>query len=293
MCGPSQEQQELSQEQMDFYTALNDQYSAIFAQSQAITSALTSAFTPILQAGPSQTGFSAGEENALSTQNTQNVATDYAQAQKATAGILAARGGGNTMLPSSVTSNILASNTNAAAAQRAQGQNTITQANYAQGYQNWQQAAGVLSSTAGLLNPNAYASSATTAGGAAGTTFNQIAQEQFAPYGAVIGAAGSIAGAALSPGGAATKILSGAATGGGFAGLPACWIAAEIYGGWYEPRTVLVRKWLLENFTGHWLLDLYIRFGQRVAAMVRKYRPMRWIFTRIFNQFLRQARAAS
>lgn len=197
MCGPSQQQTDISNEQQEFYSTLSNEYSQIFGQSQAIISALTSAFTPILNAGPSQTGFSPSEENALETQNTQNVATDYAQAQKATAQVLAARGGGNTMLPSSVTSNILANNANSAAATRAQGSNTITQANYAQGYQNWNTAASVLGSTAGLLNPNAYASSATSSGSAAATTANQIAQEQFAPWGAALGTLGSIGGAAV------------------------------------------------------------------------------------------------
>jgi hypothetical protein len=197
MCGPSPQQTQISDEQTQFYTTLSNEYSQIFNQSQAITSALTSAFTPILQAGPSQTGFSPSEENALQTQNTQNVATDYAQAQTATAQMLAARGGGNTMLPSSVTSNILAQNANSAAATRAQGSNAITQANYAQGYQNWNTAANVLGSTAGLLNPNSYAGSATGAGTAAATTANQITQDQFAPWGAAIGALGSIGGAAV------------------------------------------------------------------------------------------------
>jgi Tol biopolymer transport system component len=201
MCGATPQETEISDAQQQFYTTLSNEYTQIFGQSQGITSALTSAFLPILQAGPSQTGFSPSEENALRTQNTQNVATDYAQAQKATASILAARGGGNTMLPSSVTSNILASNTNAAAATRAQGENSITQANYAQGYQNWNTAANVLGSTAGLLNPNAYSSSATTAGGAASKTADQIAQANFAPWGAFTGAAGSILGSAVGKGG--------------------------------------------------------------------------------------------
>jgi hypothetical protein len=207
MCGPSQQQTEISDEQQQFYSTLSNQYAQIFGQSQAITSALTSAFTPILNAGPSQTGFSPSEETALQTQNTENVATDYAQAQRATAQVLAARGGGNTMLPSSVTSNILAQNANTAAATRAQGQNTITQANYAQGYQNWNTAATVLGSTAGLLNPNAYSGQATNAGQQAATTANQITQDAFAPWGAAIGALGSIGGAAVGKGGAIANMF--------------------------------------------------------------------------------------
>lgn len=200
MCGPSGQQQQLSNEQMQFYQTLSNQYSTIFGQNQAITGALTNAFMPILNAGPSQTGFSPSEETALQTQNTENVATDYAQAQKATAQVLAAKGGGNAFLPSSVTSNILAQNANAAAAQRATGQNQITQANYAQGYQNWNTAANVLGSTAGLLNPNAYSGQATGAGSAAETTQKEMAAEAYAPWGGLMGAAGSVLGGAAAGG---------------------------------------------------------------------------------------------
>lgn len=196
MCGATDQQQQITDEQQNFYKQLNDEYTQVFGQNQAITGALTSAFMPILQAGPSQTGFSAAEEQALRTQNTEGVATDYAQAQKATAQILAARGGGNTLLPSSVNANLLAANANAAAATRAQGENQITLQNYQQGYQNWQAAANVLGSTAGLLNPTGYSAQATSAGGAAATSANQIAQANFAPWGAAMGALGSVAGMA-------------------------------------------------------------------------------------------------
>lgn len=196
MCGSTGSQNEIEKAQQDFYNTLTQQYSQIFGQQQGIVSALTSQFQPILAAGPGQAGFSAPQEQAMRTQNAETVATDYAQAQKATAQALAGRGGGNTFLPSSVNANILAQKANAAAAQRAQGENTITQANYAQGYQNWQTAANVLGSTAQLINPTSYSGQATGAGSAAGTTANQIAQANFAPWGAGIGAAGAILGGA-------------------------------------------------------------------------------------------------
>jgi hypothetical protein len=196
MCGSNQQQTDITNEQSDFYKMMTQQYQTIFGQDQAITGALTSAFTPILQAGPGQQGFSAAQDTAMRTQNTETVATDYAQAQRATAQILAAKGGGNTMLPSSTTANILAGNANAAAATRAQGENQITQANYAQGYQNWQTAANVLGSTAGLLNPTGFAGATTGAGGAASTSATALAASQFAPWGAAMGALGSVGGMA-------------------------------------------------------------------------------------------------
>ena len=201
MCGSNAQQGEITDEQQQFYSNLTQQYSTIFGENQAITGALTSAFTPILQAGPSQTGFSPSEENALETQNTEGVATNYAQAQKATADILGARGGGNTLLPSSVDSTLLAQNANQAAAQRAAGSLNITNENYQQGYQNWQSAAGILGSTAGLLSPTAYSGAATTAGGAASTSAYQMAEAANSPWNAAFGALGDVAGLAASSGG--------------------------------------------------------------------------------------------
>ena len=196
MCGATQQQQDITDEQQNFYKQLSDEYSTVFGQNQAITGALTSMFAPILQAGPSQTGFSQSQETALRTQNAENVATDYAQAQRATAQILAARGGGDTFIPSSINNNLLAQNANAAAAQRAAGDLNITNANYAQGYQNWNTAANVLGSTAGLLNPTGYAGVTTNAGTAASTSATNIAASNFAPWGAAMGALGSVAGMA-------------------------------------------------------------------------------------------------
>jgi hypothetical protein len=197
MCGASQQQQQISDAQQQMYQTLNQNYATTFGQDQAITGALTSAFTPILQAGPSQTGFSAGEDTALRTQNTEATATDYAQAQRATANILASQGGGNMPQASSVNANALAANANAMAQQRAAGELGITKANYAQGYSNWQQAASVLSNTAGLINPLGYAGASTNAGGAAASTANQISQANMSPWTAAIGAVGALGGAAL------------------------------------------------------------------------------------------------
>jgi hypothetical protein len=198
MCGSTGQQTQISDAQQQMYTTLTNAYNTTFGQDQAITSALTAQFQPILAAGPSQTGFSPGESTTLNTTAAENIAQNYAAAQKATAQALAARGGGNTLLPSSVSANLLAQNTNLAAQQRSQAQNTIQQANYAQGYQNWQQAANVLGSTASLINPLGYASSATGAGTAAATTANQIASQQNSVWNAAIGALGGVAGAALS-----------------------------------------------------------------------------------------------
>lgn len=197
MCGPSSQQQATTTEQSNFYNQLANQYSTVFGQNQAITGALTNAFTPILQRGASQTGYSPAEETSLRTQADTGVATNYAQAQKATAQTLAAMGGGNTYIPSSVTANIMANTANQAAAQRSSQQLGITQANYERGYQNWLTAASGLSGVASQLSPTAYAGTATSAGSSAASSEAQMAQEAFSPYQAAFGTLGALGGAAL------------------------------------------------------------------------------------------------
>jgi hypothetical protein len=198
MCGgASSEQKQINKAQTDFYNNLTSQYNTIFGQNQAITGALTSAFTPILQAGPGQAGYTPAETNALNTSTTENIASNYAQAQKATAQILAARGGGDTVLPSSVDANALAKNTNLAAQQTAAAQNQITSDSYNVGRQNWLSAAQVLGSTAGLIDPTKYASAATTSGSTAAEEANKINDANNSLWKTAIGALGNVAGQAV------------------------------------------------------------------------------------------------
>ena len=73
----------------------------------------------------------------------------------------------------------------------------------------------------------------------------------------------------------------GKAAGGATSGmLFGCWIAAELYGGWADPRTVLVRLWLHFEFRKRWygpaVLWAYERWGERVAAAIRKPENWRW-----------------
>jgi hypothetical protein len=213
MCGADQSQKDIEQQQQQFYKTLNDNYTTMFGQQQQVLSALTSTFQPILQAGPYQAGYSPTAETAINTQSSENVAQNYAAAQKATAQVLAARGG-DTLLPSSVNANILANNANQYAAQRAAALNQNTVNNYQLGYQNWTTAANALSSVAGLQNPNAYAGSATGAGQAAATSANNIAQQSNSVWNAAIGAAGALGGAALGNPAGLASLWSGAKTAG-------------------------------------------------------------------------------
>jgi hypothetical protein len=74
---------------------------------------------------------------------------------------------------------------------------------------------------------------------------------------------------------------------------PGCWVAAELYGGWNDPRTLSVRGWIFGDFAKTWLgkilCPLYLRFGERTAALIRKRPILRKPFRALFDVALRKA----
>jgi hypothetical protein len=89
---------------------------------------------------------------------------------------------------------------------------------------------------------------------------------------------------------------AGTAFAGGFGqglGKSTCWVAAELYGGWFEPRTVLVREWLLGPFSEHLFgraaMVVYRRFGERIANALKRWPQFKPPFLAVFNLALRKA----
>ena len=72
-----------------------------------------------------------------------------------------------------------------------------------------------------------------------------------------------------------------------------CWIAAELYGGWSNPRTILLRQWIFGPFAQSWygnlLSAMYLKTGQRVAGLIKRNRSLRFLLQRLFDQALKQA----
>lgn len=75
-----------------------------------------------------------------------------------------------------------------------------------------------------------------------------------------------------------------------------CWIAAELFNGWNDRRTAMVRYWLqnfyAKTFIGGAFCRLYLRYGQKAAAQVRAHRSARAAVTPLFAWFLSQAQEA-
>jgi hypothetical protein len=68
----------------------------------------------------------------------------------------------------------------------------------------------------------------------------------------------------------------------------ACYVAAELYGGWFKPETVAIRAWLgrLRNPIGVAFAKLYARHGRAWAAMAKNSIVARFGFKLLFDGFL-------
>lgn len=200
MCGASSQQTQTYNEQQLFYQNAMQQQQEAWGQDQDILAQMRAVYAPIFQKGPSQEGFSPEEKATLNTQVTEGTAADYAQAAQAINQKLAAQGGGNIAIPSGASSAIQADVATSAAQQEASQRLGITQASYAQGYQNWLNAAAGMGNINSALNPVAYSGAATNAGNSAATTANEITQANNSWINAAIGAAGAIGGGMASGG---------------------------------------------------------------------------------------------
>jgi hypothetical protein len=170
---------------------------------------LNNIFTPIAEAGPSQTGFSGGELAALNTQALDTTGANYANAARSLGGQLAGRStaAGETG-PTMALKGQLASS---AAGQLSGEQLGITQADYAQGNQNYQQATGGLAALNNSYQTGSAGESGTSANKSAFGEADEIAQQQAQEDQAIAGGITSVGMDALTFG-------AGAAGGGGFSG---------------------------------------------------------------------------
>jgi hypothetical protein len=190
----------LQQEQLDAYKQAQEMTAKQYADQQAIYAPMAKQFQSIFALGPSQEGFSTDETNVLNATAVAGTATNYANASKAVGEKLAAEGGGNEVIGSGGAAQLKAETAQSAAGELSREQTQIKEADYEQGYKQWMNAGAGLESIAAGENPLGYEGAATSAGGAAGTTADQIAQEQNSWINAAIGAAGAIGGGLLGGG---------------------------------------------------------------------------------------------
>lgn len=168
-------------------------YTQNFGNQQAILSSLTKALSPILEAGPSQMGFSAAEEAALRSGAINATAAQTRNAQV----IAASSAGGNTGVTTGGQKQLQA----AIAAEAGQGlsrqENEINLENARLGRQNFFNAEAGLAGVAGLQNPIGYAGASNAAGGQAFNEATKIQEMENQAEAGIGGAVGGLAGMAL------------------------------------------------------------------------------------------------
>jgi hypothetical protein len=113
---------------------------------------------------------------------------------------------------------------------------------------------------------------ATSGLNSANNNLTQLGLASYGPINSLIGAAGAAVGA----------------------GAKMCWIAAEVFDGWDDARTQLVRNYVLagldEGAIARFLVHAYMRFGERAARVVRAHRLARMLATDVVTGILRKAR---
>lgn len=83
--------------------------------------------------------------------------------------------------------------------------------------------------------------------------------------------------------------LVGGLAGLGSAGILKCWVAAELYGGWFAPETVTIRAWLFSTWYMAPFCFFYRIMGRRWAELIRQKPMLRRSTKLLFDLFLRCA----
>lgn len=200
-CGATSQQNQIEASQQSFMTQAQQQASQVFGGASQVFSGLMATFAPTVAAGPSQQGFSPTELANLKSQAITQTGQSYRNAKQALGENLAASGGGNTGLPSGVAATEGTELAEAGANQTASQLGQITEANYATGRQNYQNAVqGELSATNVYNAAEGALSGANSSGEAASSTANQIATQDNSWVQGVTGALGAIGGAVATGG---------------------------------------------------------------------------------------------
>jgi len=199
MCGPSGAEKSLASSSQSFSNLLQADFGSRFANQTNLLNSLNQSLSPIVSAGPSQTGWSPQEAAAISTATINNAGAAARNAIQATQGALAGRGG-DSGLQSGVDKQILAGvKSNAAnALANQQTQNTI--ADWNQGTQNYWRAQGAQAGLAGLENPEAFGSQAISSNQNAFSEANQVQQQVNQEQQAIAGGVASLVTGPLTAG---------------------------------------------------------------------------------------------
>ena len=211
MCGPSTSERNIEASQQTFMQELQGNYATNLAEQQSVLAHINDILQPVLAAGPSQTGFSPSEKAALDTQALDTTGANYANAAREVGNETAGRNDSGNLPESGVDRALKAQVASKAAGQTASEELGITEADYATGRQNFNNAVAGEEGLASAYSPIPYAGAANTANEAAFSEADKINQESNQVGADIGGGIESLAGAGL-------KFAGGFMGGGGFEG---------------------------------------------------------------------------
>ena len=179
MCGPSANEEQIEGATQSLAMSMESDFQQRFAQQSSVLQNLNNSLTPIVAAGPNQTGFSAEELAAMNTSAINNAGAANKNAQQAAGNAIAGEGGGGgsgllTGPQQAIKAGIATSTGN----ELADTQNQITQANYQQGNANYNRAVSGEQALAGEYNPQSFGEGAQSGLGASFGEANTINTQQ-------------------------------------------------------------------------------------------------------------------
>jgi len=162
MCGPSAAMKSINNQIQQFATQAKTEASAVFDASSEVFHNIMDSVTGIVKGGPSQYGYSAGEQSAKVAAAVNAGAAEARNLRGAAATSAAAVGGGNVVAPAGATQAAVLSADQKAAADTAAAQNQIVQQGFEKGERNYDTALKAMESAPDVFNASTNANRGVT-----------------------------------------------------------------------------------------------------------------------------------
>lgn len=153
MCGPSSALKSINANIQSFATQVQTEAKDIYGDASSVFNTIMDSVTGILKGGPSQYGFSAGEQAAKTAAAVQAGGAEARNLKGAAAATAGAIGGGNVVTPAGTIQAETLSAEQKAAADTAASLNAVTQEGYQRGNENFWKGESVASKATDVFNP--------------------------------------------------------------------------------------------------------------------------------------------
>lgn len=163
MCGPSSALKAVNQSIQDFATTVKSEAGDVFAGASSVFNKIMSSVTGIVAGGPSQYGYSAGEQSAKTAAAVQAGAAEARNLKGAAASQVGAIGGGNVATPAGMQQETTMSAEQKAASDTAAAENQITQGGFETGRENYENAINTMEKAPDVFNASTAANKNVTA----------------------------------------------------------------------------------------------------------------------------------